>query len=298
MEFRHLRFFVAVAEELSFTRAAAKLRVAQPHLSREIRRLEAELDVPLFARDRRQVNLTTAGAAFLERTYLLLDAAGEAVEAAKRAGRGEAGRLRIGFSSSAGFGLLPDTVRRFREERPYVDLALTELNSDEQPDRIRSAALDVGLLYPPLPVDEGLAVETLALDPLVAALPAAHPLADRPQVGLCELAEEPWVFFPRAVASRLHDTIIHACRDAGFRPRSAQNALKLSTISSLVASGLGVALVPVTLSRLRLERIVCRPLTPPVPEVPLSLMWRRDDDSPVLKAFTETVRDEARRFGA
>jgi DNA-binding transcriptional LysR family regulator len=298
MEYRHLKFFVAVAEELSFTRAAARLRVAQPHLSREIRRLEAEVDVPLFARDRRRVTLTAGGRAFLEQAYRVLADTAEAVHAAQRAYRGQTGRVRVGFSSSAGFGLLPDAVRRFRQERPEVELILTEFNSDEQPDLLRRSILDTGLLYPPRRPEDRLATETLVVDPLVAALPDGHPLANRPEIELEALADEPWIFFPRAVASRLHDEIIHACHAAGFTPRIVQEALKLSTISSLVASGLGVALVPVTLTRLRLPRTICRPLAAPTPEVPLTLMWRRKDANPALAPFLETVRSEARRFTA
>jgi DNA-binding transcriptional LysR family regulator len=298
VEYRHLKFFIAVAEELSFTRAAARLRVAQPHLSREIRRLEDELDVPLLARDRRRVTLTAGGSAFLEQAYRILADTAEAVHTARRAHRGQTGRVRVGFSSSASFGFLPDAVRRFRLERPEVELVLTEFNSDEQPDLLRRAILDTGLLYPPRRSQDLLATETLMVDPLVAELPEGHPLADQPEIALEALADEPWIFFPRAVASRLHDEIVHACHEAGFTPRIVQEALKLSTISSLVASGLGVSLVPVTLTRLRLPRTICRPLAAPAPQVPLTLMWRHDDANPALAPFLETVRSEARRFTA
>lgn len=298
MEYRHLRFFIAVAEELSFTRAAARLRVAQPHLSREIRQLERELEVALFLRDRRRVALTASGGAFLGRAYRILAETSEAVRAAQRASRGETGRLRVGFSSSAGFGLVPDVVRRFRERRPDVELVLTEYNSDEQPELLRSSLLDACLLYPPQRPEAGFAKETLAVDPLVAALPEGHRLSDEAQIPLEALADEPWVFFPRAVASCLHDEIVRACHEAGFAPRVVQEARKLATISSLVASGLGVSLVPIAIARLRLPRTVCRPLVPPVPEVPLALIWRRDDANPALAPFLEIVRSEARRFAA
>ena len=132
----------------------------------------------------------------------------------------------------------------------------------------------------------------------MAALPEGHALASQPQIALEALANEPWIFFPRAVASRLHDEIIHACHEAGFTPRIVQEALKLATISSLVASGLGVALVPVPLTRLRLPRTVCRPLAAPAPQVPLTLMWRHNETNPTLAPLLETVRTEARRFTA
>jgi DNA-binding transcriptional LysR family regulator len=296
VEYRHIRFFIAVAEDLSFTRAATRLRVAQPHLSREIRRLEQALEVPLFARDRRRVTLTAGGSAFLERARCILAETAEAVRTAQRANRGETGRLRVGFSSSAGFGLLPDAVRRFRLERPDIELVLTEFNSDEQPDLLRMSALDASLLYPPHRPEQGLDTETLIVDPLVAALPEGHRLAKQRQVALGALATEPWVFFRRAVASRLYDEILRACGKAGFTPRIVQEARKLSTIASLAASGLGVSLVPITLTRLRLPRMVCRPLAAPVPQVPLAIMWRRHDPNPALAPFLAIIRSEARRF--
>ncbi|MFC7398216.1 LysR family transcriptional regulator [Chelatococcus sp. GCM10030263] len=297
MEYRHLKYFIAVAEELSFTRASARLRVAQPHLSREIRRLEEELEVPLFARDRRRVMLTAGGSAFLQSAYRILEETAEAVHTAKRAHRGQTGRVRIGFSTSAGLGVLPHAVRRFRQEWPEIELALTEYNSDEQPDLIRGGALDAGLLYPPLRAEEGLSTETLVADPLLAALPQDHPLGNRQKIALEALADEPWIFFPRAVASRLHDEIIHACREAGFTPRVVQEALKLSTIASLVASGLGTCLVPITLARLRLPGTIYRPLVSPL-QVPLTLMHRRNDPNPALAMVIETIRSEARLFTA
>jgi DNA-binding transcriptional LysR family regulator len=296
MDYRHLRFFIAVAEELSFTRAAARLRVAQPHLSREIRHLEGELGVPLFVRDRRRVTLSAAGSTFLEQAHRILAHSAEAVRLAQLAHRGEIGRVRVGFSSSAAFGLLPDVVRRFRRERPDVELVLTECNSDEQPDMLRNVALDVSLLYPPSRPEQGLESYTLVVDPLVAALPADHPLTWHRTVALAALANEPWIFFRRAVASRLHDEILRACGAAGFMPQVVQEALKLSTIANLVATGLGVSLVPITLTRLRLRHMVCRPLEEPIPQVPLAIMWRHNDPNPALTPFMDTVRDEARRF--
>ncbi len=296
MEYRHLRFFIAIAEELSFTRAATRLRVAQPHLSRETRRLEQELGVPLFSRNRRRVSLTAGGNAFLEKARSILAESSEAVRAAQRAYRGETGRVRVGFSSSAGFGLLPEAVRRFRLERPDVELVLTEFNSDEQPDLLRTSALDASLLYLPLHPEQGLDSETLIVDHLVVALPDGHRLAERRQIPLGALATEPWIFFPRAIASRLHDEILRACGKAGFAPRIVQEARRLSTITSLAASGLGVALVPITMTRLRLPRMVCRPLAAPAPRVPLAMMWRRLDPNPALALFLASVRSEAKRF--
>lgn len=296
MEFRHLKFFIAVAQELSFTRAAQKLRIAQPHLSREVRQLEHKVGASLFVRDRRRVSLTPAGQAFLPRALRLLEDTSDAVHAAQRAQKGLSGRIRVGFSSSAGFGILPVAVRRFREYRPDVELELTEFNSDQQIDLVRTSGLDAGFLYPPLQAYRELSFERLVLDPLVAALPDGHALSNRARVPLRALADEPWIFFPRSVASRLHDEILLACKGASFTPRTVQLALKLSTICSLVASGVGVALVPATLMRLRLPRIQYRPLAGPPPRLPLSLVSRTGETSPALGAFVDIVRREARLF--
>lgn len=289
MEYRHLRFFIAVAEDLSFTRAAARLNVAQPHLSREIRRLEDRIGVTLFVRER-QVTLTAAGQTFLEEARRILAVTDEGIRAAQRTARGETGRIRIGFSSSAGFGLLPDSVRRFRERWPDVELFISEFNSDQQPELLRASELDVSLLYPPDRADDMLTTELLLIEPLVAALPASHGLAGRDAISMSELSDEPWIFFRRSIASRLHDEIVQSCRMAGFMPRVVQEGAKLSTIANLVASGLGVSLVPVTLARMRLHGAVCVPLTGQKPSAPLSVMWRKDDPNPALALFLKTVR--------
>jgi DNA-binding transcriptional LysR family regulator len=296
VQHRHLRFFIAVAEELHFTRAAVRLRVAQPHLSLEIRRLEEEIGVPLLVRDRRRVSLTAAGQAFLVHARLVLADTASAVRAAQRAHRGETGSLRVGFVSSAGFGaLLPDAVRRFRVERPEVEIVLNEHNSDEQVELITGGRLDVGLLHPPLKSELGLQIENVLLERLVAALPQNHHLARRRRLALSALAGEAWVLFPRAIASRLYEEIMIACADAGFSPRVVQEGIKLSTIMSLIAAELGVSLVPQSLARLGMGRVVCVPLAKEAPALPLALMWRRGDTNPPLAPFMQVVREEARR---
>jgi DNA-binding transcriptional LysR family regulator len=296
IQHRHLRFFIAVAEELHFTRAATRLRVAQPHLSLEIRRLEEEVGVPLLVRDRRRVSLTAAGQAFLVHARLVLADTASAVRAAQRAHRGEIGSLRVGFVSSAGFGaVLPDAVRRFRTERPDVEIALNEHNSDEQVELLASGRLDVGLLHPPLRSELGLQIENVLVEPLFAALPQNHHLARRRRMELSALAGEPWVLFPRAIASRLYEEIMIACADAGFSPRVVQEGIKLSTIMSLIAAGLGVSLVPQSLTRLCPGQVACVPLAQKGPTLPLALIWRRGDANPPLAPFLQVVREEARQ---
>ncbi len=295
MEYRHLKFFLAVAEELHFTRAAARLQVAQPHLSQEIRRLERELGVELFARSKRRVALTAGGQAFLRHVRLIFAATADAVRAAQRASRGETGRLGIGFVSAAAYGVLPDAIRRFRLGRPELELVLTELNSDQQFEALRSGRVDVGLLHPPREAEPGLDIETIFLEPLVVALSERHDLATSRRIRLGLLAEEPWILWPREISSLLYDETMRACAAAGFAPRIVQEATKMSTVVSLVASGLGIALVPGSAARLRFPGTVYRPLEQSGPAVPLALAWRRGDTAPALMPFLATVRDVAGR---
>jgi DNA-binding transcriptional LysR family regulator len=290
VEHRHLRFFIAVAEELSFSRAAEKLRVAQPHLSREIRRLEAEMDVTLFSRDRRQIALTSAGRAFLLHASMVLDATQDAVIAAQQAHRGQAGVIRLGFCSSAIFGFLPAAVRSFRDRYPAVELSLSECNSDEQPGLVLGRQLDIGILHAPRNMTREVDEELLCHQQLIAALPSSHPLAAAEHVNLGALRADPWVFFPRSTASVLHDAIISACSSEGFVPRIAQQAQKLSTITSLVAAGVGVAIVPAPIERLGMPGVVFRRFSDAIPEINFNFILRAKEHSPAMIAFAQTLR--------
>ena len=296
VEYRHLRFFLAVSEELHFTRAAARLGVAQPHLSHEIRGLEQELGVELFARTRRRVELTPAGETFRRHAQSIVDATGEAFRAAQRTARGEAGKLVIGFVSAAAYGVLPLALRRFRAELPDVELVLVEGNSDEGLQAARSGGLDVCLLHPPRGAPAGMEMETLVHEPLVAALPDTHPLAKKRSIALRSLASEPWIFWPRELASRVHDDIVAACIAVGFEPRVAQRTMRMGTVISLVSSGLGVALVPQALTRLHLEGVAYRPLASPSVQVPLAWIRNQGEQSAALKRFLFTLRAAAREW--
>jgi DNA-binding transcriptional LysR family regulator len=291
MEYRLLRFFVAVAEELHFTRAAARLRVAQPHLSQEIRRLERELGVELLVRTKRSVALTPAGQIFLDRVRTVFEATADAVQATQRASRGEIGRLVVGFVSTAAYGIIPDAFARFRCVYPNVELLLSEHNSDAGLEAVRTGRLDLCLLHPPRSVEPALNVETLWLEPLVVALPQTHELAGLQRVRLERLRPEPWVFWRRELASRLYDEITGACAVAGFEPRVAHWTMRMTTVISLVASGIGVALVPLTAAKLGIGGAIYRHLRPPVVTAPLSLVWRRGQSAPALAPFMAVVRD-------
>jgi DNA-binding transcriptional LysR family regulator len=295
VENRRLKFFVAVAEELHFTRASVRLRIAQPHLSQEIRRLEREIGVELFARTKRSVSLTPAGIAFLERVRIVLDYTADAMRAAQRASRGEVGRIRVGFTRVPAIGVIPDAIVRFRSAYPDVEVLLKDVSSDEGLEAVRTGHLDLCLLHPPRTADSALNIETIWLEPLVALLPPKHPLADMQRISLQRLRSEPWVIHHRETASRLYDEIIAACTAAGFEPRIAQRTARMSTTISMVASGIGVALMPITQARLAFGGAVHRELRAPRRNVPVAFAWRRDQTAPVLARFMAVVRQSALR---
>lgn len=289
MELRRLRYFAAVADELHFTRAAGKLRVAQPHLSQEIRKLEQEMRVELFARTRRSVVLTAAGEVFLQRVRAIFDATTDAVSAAQRASRGETGRLGVGFVSVAAYSVMPQAIADYRRAYPDVELALSELNSDEGLDDVRCGRLDVCLLHPPRNIEPDLGAETAWEESLVVAVPDQHALANATRIRLSQLKTEPWVFWHRDIASRLHDDIMGVCRAAGFEPHVAQRTVRLATVVSLVASGVGVAVVPATAAHMGIKGVVFRPLVTRV-SVPIAFVWRRREATPALAPFMAALR--------
>lgn len=290
MELRHLRYFLAVSEELHFGRAANRLHVSQPPLSQQIRHLEAELGVELFARTRRRVRLTEAGRAFAGEARVLLERLGQATQTVKRIARGETGSLAVGFITSATFGALPHIYRRFRERHPDVVLVLSELSTAEQVEALQAGNLHVGMARPPMLAD-GLVTEPLGEEPLVAALPARHPLATMATLPLRALGPEPFVLFPRHPRPGWIDVVLEACRSAGFRPAVVQEALELSTAVALVGAGVGVSLVPASAQALRLRGVVYRPLRPPVPTTRLVAVRRAEGAPPAALRFLEVARE-------
>lgn len=287
MELRHLRYFVAVGDELNFGRAALALHIAQPPLSRAIRALEAELGATLFDRGTRGVRLTGAGAALLPEARRLLRDAEAFRDGARQYAAGAAGTLSIGFVSTAAYNVLPRIVPAFRARRPGVRLALREATSDVQPAALASGDLDVGFLIPGSR-DPALAYAPLHREPLMAALPARRRWPVR--VSLRSLAGEAFILFPREVAPELHDAIVALCRKAGFAPRIGQEAIQMQTIVSLVAGGMGVSLVPASLEHMRRDGVVYRPLAERGPRVEIGLAWRAADDSPLTRAFVAEAR--------
>lgn len=287
MELRHLRYFVSVAEESNVRRAAARLHIAQPALSRQIQQLESEVGTELFRREKKRIFLSSAGALFLPEARRTLAAAQQAVTVARAGERGDLGDLSIGFVESAAFGILPGVVKRFRQQFPSVHLALWELVTNDQLRALHENRLDVGFLRTPID-DRSICTRTIVREPLMAALPLSHPLAKGTRIRLSQLAGEPFILFPRALGPNFFDQIVGICRRAGFAPKIAQEAIQMGTIVSLVAIGLGVALVPASLKNLRRNGVVYKRLTSPS-AVELSMAWRADNRNPTLARFISLI---------
>jgi DNA-binding transcriptional LysR family regulator len=284
MELRHLRAFVAVADELHFGRAAARLHMAQPPLSQLVRRLEAELGLALFHRNRRRVELSEAGADLLPSARAAIAAADGLAARAGDVADGRAGTLAIGFVGSAAAGTLPGLVRRVRAEAPGLRLTLRELTSARQQAALGEGRIHAGLLRE-RPTAAGLASSVIEDEPLLAAMPAGHRLCARRQVSVADLAGEPWVLFPRDEGPAYFDRVTALCRDGGFAPRIEQEAVYMPTISSLVAAGLGVSLVPAAMRDIAPPGLELRPVRERDARIPLVLAWRDGDDSPALRRF-------------
>jgi DNA-binding transcriptional LysR family regulator len=295
MELRKLRYFVVLAEELHFGRAAQRLHITQPPLSMAIQSLEDELRVKLFTRAPRRVTLTHAGASFLEQARTLLVRAEDAIELARAADRGEVGCLKIGFMSATIYTLLPPLLRDFAARFPAVRLELRELAMPEQLIQLRNGEIDVGFVRPPVE-DAELDSETVLRESLVVSLPRGHRLAKLRRIPARRLAAEPFVLFQRRPGLVLHHLVLRFCIQNGFTPRVAQEATQSHAVVGLVSAGIGVALVPESVQRARLRGVEYRPLQEKSPPVETALAWRREDASPALAAFRKATREFAARY--
>ena len=290
MELRHLRYFVAVAEELHVGRAAVRLHLAQPPLSRQIQQLEREIGVPLFIRSHRRVQLTAARQAFLAGARRTLAEADRAVHDAQRAQRGEIGRLSLGFVGTATAEALPLLLQAFRRQYPHVELALQSMTTQEQVAALQNKRIQIGLLRPPLD-DPQITLRALLYESLVAVLPERHPLASLERIALRTLANEPFILYPRSDSPRVRDTIVGVCQAAGFSPTITQEAREMETIAGLVAGGIGVALVIGSVANLRHTGVVYKDIEDYLPPWELALAWWRDEDSPVARAFINVAEE-------
>jgi DNA-binding transcriptional LysR family regulator len=293
VELRHLRYFVAVAEERHFGRAAERLHIAQPPLSQQIRRFEDEIGEPLLFRTTRSVQLAPAGEVLLQRGREILAAVDSAVEDARRAARGEYGRLAIGFTGSCTYAMLPMLAARLGSELPGVVLDLQgELLTPAQVARLVDGTLDVGLLRPPVN-ERALSAEVLGSEPLLAVLPESHRLARSEAIPLELLEGEPFVTYPSHFRSVVHDAVEAACAAHGFKPTAAHEVSETSTLVSFVAAGLGVSLVPASVRNMTIEGAVYRPLVRDTTRVELAVAWRRDDERPLLERALDVIRGGA-----
>lgn len=293
IELRQLRYFQMVAEELHFGRAAVRLNMTQPPLSQTIQALEAELGERLFARTNRSVMLTPAGEALLIEARRLLMQASLLPDLVRQAASGETGRLALAFVSTADYSVLPGFLREFRAQHPQVQIELREATSDVQIGDLINQRIDVGLLIPPLP--EKLLVPLhyfpVLSEPLILAAPKGHSaLKGKQPVSLKALGDFPLIIFPRRIAPGLHDAILATFRAAGLTPRIGQEAIQMQTIVSLVSAGMGIALVPQSVSNLKRPGVEYRILRGKSPLVEIGLAWRRDNTSPVLQAFLSLTK--------
>ncbi|MER5360944.1 LysR family transcriptional regulator [Streptomyces sp. NPDC002785] len=293
MELRHLSAFVAVAEELHFGRAAKRLQMAQPPLSQQIRQLEKELGVQLFERNTRSVRLTSAGDSFLQPVRTVLDDLDTAVRAAKSAGRGEYGRVTIGFAGASSHETLPLLTRAVRAAHPALELVMKgQTYANVALDRVADGSLDLGFVR--LPVTRpGVAYRVIDEEELVCALPSDHRLA-RPEneIPIDALVEEPFVSFPADTGSTVRDAMVGACEVAGFNPRVVQEAPDSYTILALVAAGVGVTLTVTSVQHIQQNGLVYRRLSGPPIRLRAALAWRADNPSAALRAVL-AVAEEA-----
>jgi DNA-binding transcriptional LysR family regulator len=295
MELRHLRYFVAVAEELHFRRAAERLGIKQPPLSLQIRQLEQELGTSLFHRLTRGVELTETGTLLLDEARRILDQVERIKAGVQSRGRGETGRIHLGFAGATCFQpLVPGIISAHRERYPGVLVSPEERNTPLLVAGLRSGEIDVAFIRPPLSDDEGLEVEPLVEEPMVIVLPESHPRAGDRSMPLAALAEETLILFPRTVGPGLHDAIIASCQRAGFSPKLGQEAPQISTMVHMVAAGFGVSIVPQSIAQIHLAGIAYIRIEGDAPRAPISLAYRRDDRSTTVRNFVASARRQSR----
>lgn len=297
-----MRYFQAVAEELHFGRAAARLHIAQPALSRQIQRLEEDIGVLLLRRTQRSVELMPAGALLLERATEILAEVARATADARRVGAGESGRLSVGFIHSSTYGLMPAILERFRHQYPDIELGLREMTIAEQNEALARGLIDVGLLRPPVG-DSRIEVQVILEEQFLLAVPTGNALAGAAVVALERLAGEPFIMFSQQHSPLFYSRITSMCERTNFSPRVVQHATQIHTVLGLVGAGMGIALVPETARNLHMTGVTFLPLEDAPQPVHVALAWRREHETPAIQAFRQVAvlvarRMEFRRSGA
>ncbi|MEG4641481.1 LysR family transcriptional regulator [Paracoccus sp. APAP_BH8] len=287
---RTLRYFLVLAEELHFGRAARRLNMSQPPLSQQIRQLEEALEVELFRRSHHSVELTIAGRAFLERVPLVFEQLDKAITHARMVARGQVGRLEIGIISSSLVGVIPAALESFGQHYPEVEWRLHELTPSAQIEALIERRIDVGIFRMP-PEHDGLQREMIMREDVMIALPRQHPLAARDRLALAELSDQPFVMFGLQ-QSRFADYLYQCCLQAGFTPQIRQQVVEVQSLLSLVGANMGVALLPASMQGLAWANVMFRPIAPEPPQVPLYAISRQGDPSPTLHHFIAIIREK------
>ena len=290
MELRQLKYFVAVAEELHFGRAAERVHICQPPLSQQIKNLEEELGARLFNRDSRKVSLTEAGKAFLEDAREILGRAEEAAMRVLRMGRGQEGRVTVGFVLPTLDTLFPEAIREFRLSHPLVELILHEMGTAAQLEALQAHGLDLGFIRMFQQEAAGLIFERIVEEPYILAIPFDHPLASKKQVHVDLLGGEPLILFPRRTHPALHDRIISSVRGSAGIPSVVQEVTTKATAIALASAGIGLALVPESAKKQKRKGVVFRRIVGQLPKVELSLVWKQENDDPCLHNFINLIR--------
>ncbi|MGC2403584.1 MAG: LysR substrate-binding domain-containing protein [Acidobacteriaceae bacterium] len=286
IELRHLRYFVAVAEELHFGRAAERLHLAQPPLSQQIRKLEELLGYPLFHRTSRSVSLTAAGAVLLQRARRTLRNVQRDIDETRSIGRGDVGSLHIGFISSAMLTTLPAIFRTYREAYPRVRLHLHESFTSLVTEGLENGTLDAGILRDGDPL-EGFEVITILSEPFVAVVPSTHPCARQRSISIASLRDEPFVYYPRSAGTRAYEKPLTLCEEHGFRPQIVQEASHWLTILRLIAAGQGVSIAPACVRQIASAEVVCLPLRGAKATSNIELAWLAGDARPMVERFRQ-----------
>jgi DNA-binding transcriptional LysR family regulator len=292
MDLRQLRYFVAVAEELHFGRAAERLGMAQPPLTQQIQKLERELGYRVFLRQPRKTTLTEAGLVLLEEARRILAEVDQAIDHTRRAGRGETGQLTVGTPPSVMLTRLPAVIRKYRERFPAVRFVLREMSTSAIAAGLLAGTLDIGFLRE-VTACGALPIETVLREPVFAVLPATHPLAAAPRLRLRQLAKEPFVLFPPHVGVAFYDKLISFCVDAGFTPRIVQEATQWQSVVTFVETGMGVSIAPAGVRKFRWKGVEYRQLAGL--ETTVSVCWQNTRDSGAIAAFLNLARAELSR---
>jgi len=294
VELRQLEYFTAVAEELHFGRAALRLQMTQPPLSQQILQLERELGVKLLKRTKRHVELTSAGKVFLQEIRHVFTQLERAKDAALRAEMGMLGRLVLGFVGSATFDILPIIVRAFQEQFPYVDLVFHEMSTPMQIEALHHKEIDIGFVRTPV-ADPFISLCSVHQETCIAVVPKLHPLAQRASISMGDLSTERFILVEREVWPSWYDDILSKCRDAGFSPIVRQHVKEIQTVVGLVAAGLSISIVPRSTAKLHGRDVTYVSIEGEAPRVEMSIAWRTDDNSTLVKQFLDTATGYKKR---